>query len=107
MSLIRYRNEAGQKVVLKAIQGHWRLQNEAEILKRFQQSTPFIRPLVDEIQDPQDPRTICLAHLDSDLRIESKSQKLNRSEIKYVARLILEVLKVLHEENFVHTGQRP
>ncbi|KAI1424432.1 hypothetical protein F5Y12DRAFT_456421 [Xylaria sp. FL1777] len=44
-----YRNQSHEKCIIKSIQGHWRLQNEADVLKRYQSHTPFLRPLVDEI----------------------------------------------------------
>lgn len=34
----------------------------------------------------------------------SASQRLTRSEIKYVAKRVLEALIVLHEDHYVHTG---
>lgn len=75
------------------------------MLKRFQSRTPFIRPLIDEIVDPSDPPTIVLKHLDDHLLNASVTRRLTGQEIKYVARRILEALKVLHEDGFVHTGK--
>ncbi|PKY04130.1 kinase-like protein [Aspergillus campestris IBT 28561] len=73
--------ESNQSVIVRSVH-RFRLQNERDVLKHFQYRTPFIRPLVDELVEPSDPPAI----------------------IKYVARGTLEALKVLHEDNFVHTG---
>ncbi|QSS66602.1 serine/threonine protein kinase [Histoplasma capsulatum] len=73
---------------------------------RFQGQTPFIRPLLDEIVDPPDPPAIILRHLDNHLLNPSNSRTLTSREIKYVARRILEALKLLHGEGFVHTAVR-
>lgn len=79
--------------------------NERDVLKRFQNRTPYLRPLIDEIEEPADPSTIVLQYLDDDLLKESIRKPLNRKEIKYVSRCILEALKVLHEDNYIHTGK--
>jgi len=97
-------NKSNEKCIVKSIRGHWRLQNEAEILKRYQSKTPFLRPIIDEIQEPADPPSIVLRHLDSELLTESKKKRLTRPEIKQVARCILEALRVLHKDGMVHTG---
>jgi serine/threonine protein kinase len=61
--------------------------------------------LTDEIEEPSDPPTIVLEYLEDHLLNASIKKTLNRKELKYVARRILEVLKVLHEEGYVHTGK--
>lgn len=101
---ISSRNESNQSVIVKSIH-HFRLQNEHDVLKRFQSRTPFIRPLTDEVVEPSDPPAIVLRHLDENLLDASVSQRLTKQDIKYVARRILEALRVLHEDNFVHTGK--
>jgi len=63
----------------------------------FQNRAP-IRPLIDEIVEPNDPPGIVLRHLESDLLAVSASRTMNRSEIKYVARIVLKSLAVLHED---------
>jgi hypothetical protein len=99
-----FRNIAAHEtVVIKGIAGHPRVENERDVLKRLLHRTPFLRPLVDEIEDPATPTTIALRHLDSDLWTENKGT-LNRKELKHVCRSVLEALRVLHEENLVHTG---
>ncbi len=89
---------------MKTIRGHWRLQNEAAVLKKYQTRSPFLRPLEDEIDEPQDPPSIVLKYLDSDLRTESDRQRLTRLEIKQIAKCVLEVLHTLHQDGMVHTG---
>ncbi|TLD07334.1 hypothetical protein PgNI_10326 [Pyricularia grisea] len=90
-------------VHLANIRNHWRLQNEADILKRYQSKTTFLRPLIDEIQEPGDPPSIVLKHLDGELLTESKKKRLTRPEIKHVAKCMLEALRVLHKDGMVHT----
>ncbi|KAK3311893.1 hypothetical protein B0H66DRAFT_578709 [Apodospora peruviana] len=67
---------------VKSIRGHWRLRNEADILKRYQSETRFLRPLVDDIHDPADPPSIVLCYLDSDMLTESNKKRLSRPETK-------------------------
>jgi serine/threonine protein kinase len=61
--------------------------------------------LIDEIEEPSDPTTIVLKYLEDHLLNASIKKTLNRRELKYVSRCILEALKVLHEEGYVHTGK--
>jgi len=98
------KTQRNQAVIVKSVY-HFRLQNERDVLKRFQCQTPFIRPLLDEIVDPSDPPAIILKHLDDHLLNASVSKRLTSQEIRYIARRILEALKVLHENGFVHTGK--
>ncbi|KAF7955674.1 hypothetical protein EAE96_004600 [Botrytis aclada] len=100
-------NSKEQNIVVKSIRGHWRLQNEADVLKRFQSRTPFLRPLIDEIVDPNDPPTIVLKHLDEDLMTETYRKRLAKPELQFVARRVLEALQVLHKDGFVHTDVKP
>lgn len=93
-------NQKKDKVVLKSIR-HFRLRNERDVLLRFQSKTPYIRPLLDEIEDPP---AIILRYLEDDLLQSSNRRRLSRSEVKFVARRVLEALEVLHSEGFVHTG---
>ncbi|THV43787.1 hypothetical protein BGAL_0925g00020 [Botrytis galanthina] len=96
-----------QNVIVKSIRGHWRLQNEADVLKRFQSRAPSLRPLIDEIVDPIDPPTIVLKHLDDDLMTETYKKILTNPELKFVARRVLEALQVLHEDGYIHTDVKP
>ncbi|RMD41377.1 hypothetical protein DV735_g3756, partial [Chaetothyriales sp. CBS 134920] len=102
-SQVGYRNQSDEKCIVKSIRGHWRLQNEADVLNHYQSRTPFLRPLVDEIQEPADPPSIVLKHLDTDMLTESNKQRLSRPEIKQVAKSVLEALRVLHKDGMVHT----
>ncbi|KAJ0164685.1 hypothetical protein CTA2_455 [Colletotrichum tanaceti] len=97
-------NQSNEKCIVKSIRGHWRLQNEADILKRYQSKTPFLRPLIDEIQEPADPSSIVLRYLDSQMLAESNEKRLSRPEIKQVARCVLKALRILHKDEMVHTG---
>lgn len=97
------RNLEDDYCIIKSIQNHWRLQNEASILKRFQNTTPSLRPLLDEILEPVEPASIVLKYLDKDLLQESRRERLSRPDIKRVARTILLALKVLHKDGLVHT----
>lgn len=91
-------------VVVKSVYDHHRIQNERDILRHFQARSPYIRPLIDEIEDPTEPTTIVLKHLDDHLLQASIKKTLNRKEIKYVSKRVLEALSVLHENGYVHTG---
>ncbi|KLU81012.1 hypothetical protein MAPG_00107 [Magnaporthiopsis poae ATCC 64411] len=86
-------NLAGERCIVKSIRGHWGLQNEADVLRRHQSQTPFLRPLVNEICEPADPPSIVLRHLDSDALTESNRKRLSRPEIKQVTRSVLEALR--------------
>jgi hypothetical protein len=98
-----HRNQNKENVVIKSVQ-HFRLQNELDILLRFQNRTPFLRPLLDEVENASTPPALILRYLDADILHASNSQRLTRPEVKYIAKGILEALIVLHREGFVHTG---
>lgn len=93
-------------MVAKSVSGHPRVENERDVLKRFQSRSTYIRPLIDEIQDPAEP-PIVLRYLEEDLLDASIRKTLNRKEIKYVARGVLEALNVVHEDGYVHTDVKP
>ncbi|GAB1312314.1 Serine/threonine protein kinase [Madurella fahalii] len=97
------RNRSGERCIVKSIRGHWRLRNEADVLKHYQSGTLFLRPLVDEIRGPADPPSIVLRYLDGDVLTESNKKRLSPPEIKKVARCVLEALRVLHRDGMVHT----
>jgi serine/threonine protein kinase len=90
--------------VIKGVEGHPRVENERDVLKRLQHRSPFLRPMIDEIEEPFTPTTIALKHLENDVLTETIKKTLNRKELKHICRSVLEALKVLHEENLVHTG---
>lgn len=98
-----YRNQSKENVVVKSI-NHFRLQNERDVLLRFQNKTPFIRPLLDEIATANSTPGLVLRYLDDDILQASNARRLTRPEVKYVAERALEALAVLHSEGFVHTG---
>ncbi|TKA76808.1 hypothetical protein B0A49_00544 [Cryomyces minteri] len=80
-----------------------RLHREQEILRRFQ-GHPCIRQLVDHVDDPP---YLVLEQLERDASKASGEAKLARSDIKLIARNILEALKSLHEEGIAHTDVKP
>ena len=94
----------GGPVVVKHV-NHFRLQNERDVLMRFQSSTPHIRPLLDEIDTGTDSHTLIMRWLDGDLLNATKDRQLASSEVKLVAKGVLEALRALHAEGFVHTGE--
>lgn len=90
--------------MIKSVLDHPRVENERDVLKRFQHRTPYLRPLIDEIDEPTFPVTIALRYLQGDLLEASVARNLNRREVRHVSRCVLEALKTLHEDGFVHTG---
>ncbi|EZF26349.1 hypothetical protein H112_01557 [Trichophyton rubrum D6] len=50
-------NEHHQKVIAKSVH-HFRLQNERDVLLRFQRRTPSIRPLIEGLEDSDTPPTL-------------------------------------------------
>jgi serine/threonine protein kinase len=104
-SLLRYRNKAEKLVVIKSVLGRPRVANERDVLKRFQHRTPYLRPMIDEIEESDSPPTIVLRYLDDHLLNASIKSTLNRKELKYVTRRVLEALRVLHEDGYVRTGR--
>lgn len=94
-----------QQVVIKSVRGHFRVKNERDVLQKFQGRTPYLRPLIDEIEELAEPTTIVLKYLDDNLQNASNKKTLNRKEIKYISKRILEALNTLHEDGFVHTGK--
>jgi len=63
--------------------------------KCFRQMTDFI----------ESPLSLVLEYLDDNLLDVCSRKRLESSDVKIVARTILEALAVLHENGFVHTGQ--
>ncbi|KAJ9237220.1 hypothetical protein DTO166G5_3616 [Paecilomyces variotii] len=98
--------ENQEKFVAKSV-SHFRLQNERNILLRFQDRTTSIRPLLDEVEEPSVAHALILRHLDDDALHASNKQRLTRPEVKYVAKKVLEALSTLHDEGFVHTDIKP
>ncbi|KAK2754807.1 hypothetical protein FQN54_006700 [Arachnomyces sp. PD_36] len=98
-------NKTDQTVVIKSAR-HFRITNERDVLKKYQTKTPHLRPLIDEIVEPADPPAIVLKYLETDLLTASNAKKLSGREIKYVSKRVLEALKVLHEDGYVHTDMK-
>lgn len=96
----------GETVIIKSVQGHFRVANERDVLRRFSGRSPHIRPIVDEIIQPSEPISIVLRHFDSTLLHASIERKLNRRELKHVSKSILQALRVMHSEGFVHAGEQ-
>ena len=74
---------------------------EHEILEIVQNHT-CIRQMIDNIESPS---SLVLEYLDDNLLDVCSRKKLEGSDVKVVARTVLEALAVLHENGFVHTGQ--
>lgn len=70
------------------------------MLKRFK-GNRHIRPLLDEIEEPP---ALVLKFLHDNLLSASNTRRLERSELRFVARGVLEALNVIHEAGYVHTG---
>lgn len=87
-----------QSVVVKSAP-NFLFRNEREILKHFQ-NTRSLRRIIDEIQDSP---LLVLEHLDSYLLVEAATRKLESSDIKLVAKAVLQVLAAFHEKGIVHT----
>ncbi|KAH8673372.1 kinase-like domain-containing protein [Xylariales sp. PMI_506] len=94
-------------VIVKGVFGHFRVVNERNILKHFNGRSPYIRPMIDEIREPNGPVRIVLRYLESDLAKASAERKLTRKEVKYVSRRVLQALKVMHSKDFVHADVKP
>lgn len=106
MRLTGQRNWPNEQVIIKSVKDHPRVENERDVLRLFQNRTPFLRPLLDEIMEPVAPTAIVLRHLDDHLLNASIKQTLNRKELKFVSRCVLEALRVLHQDGYVHAGRR-
>ncbi|KAJ9260595.1 hypothetical protein DTO212C5_8470 [Paecilomyces variotii] len=91
-----------EKFVAKSVP-HFRLQNERDVLRRFQDRTTSIRPLLDEVEESSVDHALILRYLDDEVLHASNKQRLTRPEVKYIAKKVLEALSTLHDEGFVHT----
>jgi hypothetical protein len=99
-----HRDQENDSFIVKSA-NHFRIHNEKDVLLKFQHKTPFLRPLLDEIQDPASPPAIILKYIDDDILHTSNRKRLARAEVKYVGRRVLEALSALHHEGFVNTGK--
>lgn len=89
-----------QKVTIKQAPSY-RLDRERRVLQDLQ-GNPCIRPLVDTVDEPH---SLVLRYLDDDLLNASNAKRLERADIRFVARNMLTALDALHEQGYVHTGQ--
>lgn len=104
MTAVANRNHNKDNFIVKST-NHFRIHNERDVLLRFQDKTPLLRPLLDEIQDPASPPAIVMKYLDDDILHASDKKRLTRAEVKHVAQRVLGALSVLHQEGFIHTGK--
>lgn len=74
---------------------------EREVLGIVRNHT-CIRQMIDNIESPS---SLVLEYLDDNLLDVCSRKRLEGSDVKLVARIVLEALAVLHENGFVHTGQ--
>ncbi|KAL3420436.1 serine threonine protein kinase [Phlyctema vagabunda] len=91
-----------RKVIIKTAPKS-RLDNKRAILKHFQ-GRPYIRQLLDEIEQPP---SLVLQYLEDNLLQASSTKTLERSEIKFVAKRVLQALQALHEDGYTHTDIKP
>lgn len=87
------------KVIIKTAP-KYRLDKERDVLKHFH-ARPEIRQLLDETQEPP---SLVLRHLDDNLLTASNSKRLEKHEIKFIAKGVLKALQAFHEAGYVHTG---
>ena len=86
-------------MIIKRAPTH-RLNNEREVLETLRDH-PYIRPMIDITEDPP---SLVLKFLDDNLLKVSGQDRLEGSDLKLVARNLLQALAALHEKGFVHTG---
>ncbi|KAL9100357.1 MAG: hypothetical protein Q9187_009376, partial [Circinaria calcarea] len=63
-----------------------------------------IRPIIDTTDEPH---SLILKYLDDNLLRASNTKKLEKADIKYVARNLLQALEALHSRGYVHTDVKP
>ena len=78
-----------------------RLDNEREVLEAVRDHSS-VRQLIDTTEDPP---SLVLRYLDENLLRISGQKRLAGSDLKLVARNLLEAIAALHENGFVHTGK--
>lgn len=97
--LTRYRSSTSQKVTVKTASDR-PLKNESRVLEAIHDN-PHIRLCIDTSNDPP---SLVLKYLDDNLLNASNEKKLERAEIKFVARNVLQALEALHSRGYVHGG---
>lgn len=65
---------------------HFRLQNERDVLVHFQQRTPHIRPLLDEVDPDTASHALVMKWLASDLLDVTQTRQLASTEVKLIAK---------------------
>ncbi|MCJ1258387.1 hypothetical protein MMC24_006220 [Lignoscripta atroalba] len=95
-------SSTSQRVTVKTA-SDWPLKNERHVLEAVRDN-PCIRPIID-ISDG--PPSLILKYLDDNLLNASNVKKLERADIKYVARNLLQALEALHSRGYVHTDVKP
>jgi len=91
-------SQAGKVIVKTAPQG--RVENERDVLKHFR-TCPYIRQVLDETKKPP---SLILQHLDDNLLHASAVKALESSDVKFVAKRVLQAIQALHEDGYTHTG---
>ncbi len=86
-------------MVIKRAPAHL-LSIERKILE-IVQGHMCIRQMIDNIEDPS---SLVLEYLDDNLLEVCSRKRLESTDVKLVARIVLEALAALHENGFVHTG---
>ena len=74
---------------------------EREVLEIVKNRT-CIRQMIDNIENPS---SLVLEYLDDNLLDVCSRKRLEGSDLKVVARTVLEALALLHDNGFVHTGR--
>ncbi|KAL2041988.1 hypothetical protein N7G274_005176 [Stereocaulon virgatum] len=95
-------SSTSQRVTVKTA-SDWPLKNERDILEAVRDN-PCIRPIIDTSDDPP---SLILKYLDDNLLNASNAKTLERADIKYVARNLLQALEALHSRGYVHTDIKP
>lgn len=56
------------------------------------------------VDETKDPPLLVLQHLDDNLLHASNVKTLEGSDVKFVAKRVLQAIQVLHEDGYTHTG---
>jgi serine/threonine protein kinase len=94
----KYNSQAGKVIVKTAPQE--RLENERDVLKHFR-ACPYVRQVLDETKNPP---SLILQHLDDSLLHVSSVKTLESSDVKFVAKRVLQAIQALHKDGYTHTG---
>ena len=76
--------------------------NDKRVIVNVLQGFPHVQPLLNQIEEPP---ALVLKFLQDNLLKASNMRRLERLEIKFVARGVLETLNILHEAGHAHTGR--